>query len=311
MPDRDLKLAHLIGLQQITLPQLKTAELLPTATAFVANALGAKSLALFPLIGLHIANRKEQLRATAYMQVIGELEIERIERSHPKYLEFVAALDSLWKKFVGRGGANYQEETVRALKHSIMHVQSMVDDQNFRPGLEAWMSALIVGAWTVFETLTGDLWEAALNCHPAGLSDLKGKTSGEGKSVPLRSLQQFKYDLSKSMGTLLKEKRGFDRLEDIRFNYAEAFFEDHQQIDAVLADKSIDTLSVTRHLIVHRGGIVDQKYLDRTKSLPNAPKALIGNPIQLDGEIIFALVDPVMKLGLNLIVAVDNWLASH
>jgi hypothetical protein len=311
MADRDLKLARLRELPQITLPQLKTAELLPTAMAFAANALGAKSLALFPLVALHVATRKEQLRAAAYMQVFGELEIERIDRSHQRYQEFMSALDALWNNFGGLEGADFEKELNRALVNSVTHIQSMIADQNVRPGLETWMAAQITGAWTAFETLTGDLWEASLNCHPAGLSDLKGKTSGENKSVHLRAIQQFKYDLSKSMGTLLKEKHSFDRLEDIRFNYSEAFFEDRQQIDTILADKSIDTLSVTRHLMVHRGGIVDQKYLDRTKNLPNAPRAPIGQPVQLDGEIILNLSGPVMKLGLDLIIAVDNWLASH
>ena len=36
------------------------------------------------------------------------------------------------------------------------------------------MSMQIVAAWTVFETLFSDLWEAAINCHPIGLSELKG-----------------------------------------------------------------------------------------------------------------------------------------
>jgi hypothetical protein len=75
MADRDL----LIGLSRITLPDTKTAEVRPPATAFVSNALDASSLAPFPPVGLRIAIRKDQLRA-AYMRVLGEIEIDRIER---------------------------------------------------------------------------------------------------------------------------------------------------------------------------------------------------------------------------------------
>lgn len=314
MTNRDFKIGHFVKLRQVVLPEIKTAELSTVAASFSAAALGVKSLSLFPLIGLYIANRKEQLRGAAHALVFGGLEVEPIQQSHPQYQEFISKLDTLWTDFLSRGGEDYEKETQRAWNSAIEHMNKNSENKLFRPGLEAWMSAQIVGAWTAFETLAGDLWEAALNSHPAGLSELKGPRSdgaGDGKSVPLNILQQFKFDLSKSMGTVLKQKYSFDRLENIRDHYFNAFYRDNDRIEAILNNKAIDALSSTRHLIVHRSSIVDQRYLNRSKNLPAAPQALVGQPILLDGETIVCLVDPVLQLGRDLIMAVDDWLVSH
>ena len=48
-------------------------------------------------------------------------------------------------------------------------IQSRLSDQ-----IETLMLTQVVSVWTAFETLAGDLWEAALNAHPQGLSDLRG-----------------------------------------------------------------------------------------------------------------------------------------
>jgi hypothetical protein len=102
-------------------------------------------------------------------------------------------------------------------------------------GAEAWLSAQITGMWTAFESMAEDLWETALNSKPRGLAELSGRRKGRGqergngsgypvedsKEVKLQWLQNFNYDLSKSMGTILKSKYRFDRLDGIRRAYEE------------------------------------------------------------------------------------------
>jgi hypothetical protein len=62
---------------------------------------------------------------------------------------------------------------------------------------------------------------------------------------------------------------------------------------------------------VHNSGIIDAEYLRRSTDLP--PEALgdLGNPIPIDGELVANVVGPVMKHGHDLIVAVNDWVASH
>src|SRR5579872_2904091 len=40
------------------------------------------------------------------------------------------------------------------------------------PGILSWLSAQITGTWTTFETLSDELWTAALNAHPEHLAEL-------------------------------------------------------------------------------------------------------------------------------------------
>jgi tagatose-1,6-bisphosphate aldolase len=113
------------------------------------------------------------------------------------------------------------------------------------------------------------------------------------------------------MGSILRDNRNFDRLDNIREYYADAFSKHSPKIEKILSERALDSLNVVRTLIVHRASLVDNKYLQRTKNLASAPKAQIGGAIILDGEIVSGLVQPVVELGCALIVAVDRWIASH
>jgi hypothetical protein len=57
-------------------------------------------------------------------------------------------------------------------------IQSRLSDQ-----IETLMLTQVVSVWTAFETLAGDLWEAALNAHPQGLSDLRGNRTRKSNDI--------------------------------------------------------------------------------------------------------------------------------
>ncbi len=40
--------------------------------------------------------------------------------------------------------------------------------------IEALLFSIVIGMWTVFETLAGDLWKQAVNASPSGLAALEG-----------------------------------------------------------------------------------------------------------------------------------------
>jgi hypothetical protein len=305
---RDLKLNSL-PIPLLHSPRLKTSELKAVSDAFLENATRARQLSLFPLMAMVVADMRGRATGAASMRATGNAAAEQLNRAQK--LQYEATKRDQWAKIIR---AQSRERAKKALEDAVRNLQDQaVDDARVVYGVEAWFSSQIVGAWTAFETMTGDLWEAALNCHPAGLSELKGKTSGtgDGKMVSLMMLQKYSYNLSTKMGTLLREKRSFDRLEAIRDAYTEAFYTDVARITTLLGEKSVNALAAVRHLIVHRASVVDQRYLDRTKSLPNVPRAAVGKPIVLDGKIVHDLIQPVMQIGIDLIVAVDAWIASH
>jgi hypothetical protein len=79
------------------------------------------------------------------------------------------------------------------------------------PGILSWLSAQITGMWTTFETLSDELWTAALNTHPEHLAELSGTTSpakkgDQGQSIRFDYLQRHHYDLSKVMGTIHRDR---------------------------------------------------------------------------------------------------------
>jgi len=203
---------------------------------------------------------------------------------------------------------------------------------------------MVVGTWTAFETMAGDLWVATVNANPRLLARLAGtekrihkqakaalqKDSGDagkqeaGMGVPVQRLHDItngKYNISNVMGELLKSKVSFTTLWDIRRAYSVAFDErtvDRRVVNAVdgaLADGSLDALAAVRNVIVHKAGVCDAEYVKRVAV---AQKAGVAIPLleerqllQLDGEIVKSLTDPVVACCLKLFVAIDGWLDKN
>jgi hypothetical protein len=322
MVNADLKLEWLVQIPLFGPPSLKTPQLRDIATTYTTNVTQLKSLFIFPLLAIHFAGTREKINAAALMAVAGKLDSNITKEQKA---QVVVHQKQMWTKILkgdAGGGSRVKPPPVKPLQAqgavaapiNELHQQAHTD-QRIVDGIQAWLSAQIVGAWTAFETLASDLWEAALNCHPAVLAELrgtrKGAPAGESKTVRLDQLQRFRYDLSTSMGTILKEKRSFDRLSSIRENYSDAFAKDADEITDILNHKSADALSAVRNLIAHRASRVDQRYLDRTKNLTSVPKANIGERIILNGELTAKLVAPVLGNGQKLLIAVDQWLSTH
>jgi hypothetical protein len=284
------------------------------ADAFLQNARRLVRLQHMPFFLTHAVRLLEAAKAGALMKLTDS--IQPIDEDHPR-ADDVHELEVKLYQSLGQEGDHKRmmaDTQIRALE--VLKLLSATGKSEVIDGMEAILAAMLVNTWTAFETLSGDLWEAALTCHPKTLSELSGgkskETSGkDDRAIPLILLQKYEFDLSTAMGTILKERNiRFDKLEDIRQNYARAFRDD-SVVAEVLSDPSLDSLSAVRNLFVHRAGVVDQKYLNRTKNLPNVPSAAIGEPILLDGEIVSKLTRPVMLRGIALLTAVDDWLAQN
>ncbi len=201
-------------------------------------------------------------------------------------------------------------------------------------GLEAILVGQVTGTWTAFEVMAGDLWEAAINCHPHGLADLKGKKREKGNSenkqqtgaddlrsstnedilslkLSRRRPPRDQYDLKNRWGSVLKPEDGFTSLARIRTAYYKAFFESSTSIEVAIDDECFDKLSLLRNVIVHRGTIVDKKYRDEMQRFSDLSEIQVGKPICIDGPMVAKLVSKCIEKSMELIRAVDSWLASH
>jgi hypothetical protein len=231
------------------------------------------------------------------------------------------------------GTPEYEQFFLNAIKLGTQPVTMLAGEgAPARQGIEAMLSSSITGTWTAVETMLGDLWEAALNIHPKTLAELKGKRkrfqqsdtdnaatppddqdepdSESLKSVPLNEILRREFDINNWMGSVLRTRRRFDHLAGIREAYALAFSKDFNVIDSCLKNDVLDSLNAVRNLIVHRSSIVDATYERRAKHL-TIPAAPIGFPIFLDGEIVRDLMNAAIICSLQLIVAVDDWIAAN
>jgi hypothetical protein len=211
-----------------------------------------------------------------------------------------------------------------------------------RIGLEGVLASMITGTWTAFETLAGDLWEAALNAAPKRLALLRGKqsrierqagsraktkqdpvaqanaeqspeeTDGDGpdRAVSLHSMSRAsrgKFNLRHLMGTVQRDQFELDSLRGIREAYSRAFDKPTEKdIDQSLADRDLDTLQQVRNLLVHRAGVADQRYVDRLDKFPALPRLAKGKRLKLTGPFVADRILPVIRIAPKLALAVDR-----
>jgi hypothetical protein len=269
---------------------------------------------MFPPVTINATSTIEKLSYETRLKY--RRQIQRNKLSQERFAEIVTAAVTKAaderERILVKGGADAAALLQGEVRFGFEVLNSMLSS-HLSHGADAWMSAQITGIWTAFEALAEEIWIAAVNAHPSGLAELNSgkKPTGESKKIDLFLLQKHGYDLSPHMGTVLSQRYSFDRLEDIRRAYQEAHFEGDQTIDGTISDRSLDALSLTRHVIVHNGGIIDDAFLKRKSDLPAAILGNVGDPLPLTGRIVADLITPVLTLGWNLISAIDEWLVAH
>jgi hypothetical protein len=317
---RELKVEKCIEYfdSKVLSPPLKTDSLSSVQKSWERNLVRVYSLATFPVNAVHTGTVIDGIvrENSAKFPLVDETGLLKIIHAEIKNYEV--------RRNQTLSGPNAKELLKTEREHGFKYIS--LSSRAIPEGVEAWLSSQITGMWTAFESMAEDLWVTALNAKPKGLAELSGRrkrrpkeesenassvVDEDGKEIKLSLLQKFNYDLSKNMGTILKSKYRFDRLDGIRSAYTEAFEVDSTKIDAIVADKALDALSLVRNNIVHNGGIVDQEYLRRKTSLPAEAIVDIGLPIPIDGELVSKLNRPAMKCGRDLIISVDEWLAGH
>jgi hypothetical protein len=203
--------------------------------------------------------------------------------------------------------------------------------------IDAVLSGVVIGAWTAFETLAGDLWEAAVNECPSPLMELgahsgritkmsatrrgirpasseSGKNpSDESRQIPLNRIIEISkrtLNLSECMGSLLRPKFEFSVLASTREAYSAAFKCHSSEIDTILSDTIIDATNRLRNVIVHNAGIADIRYTEGIIGTP-APIVDSEKKVELDGKIAQVLINPMITLCGRLLKAVDAWVQDE
>jgi hypothetical protein len=184
-----------------------------------------------------------------------------------------------------------------------------------REWMEGQLASATSAAWTAFEVVATDTWVGMLNSHPMtfipGVKSAEGTGEGpggmSGKQVHLESLAKYRLDLSRHLGTILKPKVDLTGLSNVRAAY-EAAFGKGRRADDLFADEELHRLEASRHVIVHRAGVVGTEFINRTKRTDiNARE---GQPLPLDGQMVSRLVNAGIRAGCKLLEFVEDKLST-
>lgn len=305
----------------------KTAEIKPIADFFRGRCARLRALMQLPAQVGHATIKLRDTYMHSIFHVTGGLEDGNITEEQRKKIEMrsneimtASAEETLRLKETAEWDAHVHQELVDGL----VAIEIMGSDPHSFGMLQASMMSYVTTGWTMIETMSGDLWEAALNAHPSSLANLTGspkrlkggqinksspQTAKESKSVPLDAISRHGFNVANKMGTILRTKFDFASLDGIREAYSCAFTERAAQIERALTDPSLDALSAVRNVIVHRDANADGEYLKKTKALSSLPKAEIGQHIIFDGDMVVRLLKPAITAANQLLIAVDDWLA--
>ncbi|QDU31947.1 hypothetical protein ETAA8_71090 [Anatilimnocola aggregata] len=313
-----------------TFPSHVISELAETKLAYFENISQLHNLAGFGIRIESITRMMQHVGDIALVNLYGTMDVssEEMELANAKIKAEMAKVRAQ-RNYSHLGNSN-------AIETSATHIDLLARERKeIENGLTAVMEAIITAGWTAFEVLASDLWEAAINANPRHLADLRGngkrinkmlggaKTSdvdtgsfgndGPSKAVQLGDIHrvtQGSFDLDNKWGTLLKHSFKFSTLTGIREAYSKAFDRNSSAIDDCLANKSLNSLSLVRNLLVHKSGIADVDYIDKQPDAPNAPALYFGIRIPIDGELVESLVAPPLECGNRLLAAVNDWLIT-
>ena len=130
----------------------------------------------------------------------------------------------------------------------------------------------IINSWTIFEAISMDTWKYILNNYPQKfLHNVLKSTNGRngsfegvnGKQISIGVLGKYNFDVSNHLGDLLAPKYDFTSVTGIKIAFQDLLKLNKEDLK-FLENKKISQLEITRHLMVHNSGIIDEDYLRRS-----------------------------------------------
>jgi hypothetical protein len=283
---RDLKLTAWFCLLLNSLADLKglnakIPQLDSIVKTFVTNIKRVLRMATFPEALYHAGRRVQLGESIAFWEIHGHPFPEDV------YGQIVPPEVGRRRDEILDGATDHRLHMSAPISSEELILAAQMD--NMVPILEDSMLNQITSAWTVFEIMFGDMWEAAIDSGSTPRLDSKG--------APLKNLTRYFARFQGGQGVIA--------------TYAAAFHVDGGAIINALSDKSLLGLFAVRNLIGHKAGKCDDKYLDYAKQLPQIPQLALGDTLKPDGVIVSELVRPALRCCIRLIRETDDWLLKH
>jgi len=141
--------------------------------------------------------------------------------------------------------------------------------------------------WSTLEVLMRDIFVHSINDYPfltkALFEDNNLKSKFGIKSVPTEKLIEFDFNLNGKMGTILIDNFDFSNLDLMKAIIGCVF--ESKALNTKLKEDDIWKLYNRRNLIIHKGGIVDKKYLKSTGDTYEIGHKLYVKPAELKNYI--------------------------
>ncbi len=130
----------------------------------------------------------------------------------------------------------------------------------------------LVNIWTIFESSTKEIWKCLLNGHQNIFLNniLKEGDNSEvagisGKSISIDFLGKYNFNINNKLGEILCEKYDFTSCQGIKKAFTD--LQKKKKAKLIFIDNPIlYNLEITRNLIVHNAGIIDNKYLQKNST---------------------------------------------
>lgn len=166
------------------------------------------------------------------------------------------------------------------------------------------MVQTLISTWAVFEHFVGSFIVKWIDQDPkrsrAILSAPDLKTYLGKQVVDIDAIDDHGFDLSRSMGTVIFRGKRLDNLAILR-SVLNALFQDELLREALGDD--LWMLNQRRHLFVHKRGLVDQEYLQRT-----GDKVPVGERLNVSSEDIERYLTAVQKAVVAIVTAARNYI---
>jgi hypothetical protein len=191
-------------------------------------------------------------------------------------------------------------------------------------GIESVLSGIIVGTWTVFESLTEDLWIACVNANAKlGLAAIDAaKIANESRSAEYdrfvkaidfvaKLFKRAEPGLEVGIGEILGAQWKFDRREEARNAWLKVFNTSSDDLKKILDHKSLRWINTIRNAIVHDNGRCLPKDVTNLSDHPRLASVTPHKRIPLDGETVAELSNETLARGVELVRFAAQWLAAN
>lgn len=155
----------------------------------------------------------------------------------------------------------------RLAESTLSVLESHFREAQFEDAAQDLILQTLASIWGAFELLANDVVEISLNENPnlAGLlvNENPAKRHFPIKAVSIEFLMDHGFNISGSMGDIILGERRLSSLEAIRDVFS-TFAPENSAVHKALGSDILWRLWQRRHVVVHRRGLVDRGYLERT-----------------------------------------------